>query len=103
MSNEPVQASPDPPTAEVLLANKVGLRARRSVKLTQLAKGFASSVELALDPSGPWTDAKSPVKVMRVKAPQGATLYFRISGPDADWALAAMVGLVERRFDEADG
>jgi phosphocarrier protein HPr len=43
------------------------------------------------------------VKVMRVKAPRGATLYFRISGPDADAALTAMVGLVERRFDEADG
>jgi phosphocarrier protein HPr len=103
MSNEPVQASTDPRTAEVLLANKVGLHARPSVKLTQLAKGFASSVELALDPAGPWTDAKSPVKVMRVKAPQGATLYFRVAGPDADAALNAMVGLVERRFDESDG
>jgi phosphocarrier protein HPr len=103
MSNEPVQASTDPRTAKVLLANKVGLHARPSVKLTQLAKGFASSVELALDPAGPWTDAKSPMKVMRVKARQGATLYFRVAGPDADAALNAMVGLVERRFDESDG
>jgi phosphocarrier protein len=104
MSNKSVGThAADPRTAEVPLINKVGLHARPSVKLTQLAKSFASSVELALDPAGPWTDAKSPVKVMRVKAPRGATLYFRISGPDADAALTAMVGLVERRFDEADG
>jgi phosphocarrier protein HPr len=85
---------------EATLTNAVGLHARPSVKLTQLAKGFASAVEFALDPAGPWTDAKSPVKVMRVKAPTGATLYFRTAGPDAEAALAAMLALVERKFDE---
>jgi phosphocarrier protein len=70
------------------------------VKLTQLAKSFASSIEFALSPEGPWTDAKSPVKVMRVKAPKGAVLHFRTEGEDAPVALAAMVDLVERRFDE---
>ena len=65
------------------LINAVGLHARPSVKLTQLAKTFACRVEIALSAEGPWVDAKSPVKVMRVKAPRGAFLHVRTSGPGA--------------------
>ena len=89
-------------TASALLTNAVGLHARPSVKLTQLAKTFAATVEIALDADGPWIDAKSPVKVMRVKAPQGATLHVRATGDDAAAAAAAVVDLVARKFDEAD-
>jgi phosphocarrier protein HPr len=89
-----------PLTASALLVNPVGLHARPSVKLTQLAKGFAAKIELALAVDGPWTDAKSPVKVMRMKAPQGATVYFRVKGPDGEAALAAMLALVHDGFGE---
>jgi phosphocarrier protein len=88
-------------TASAVLVNPVGLHARPSVKLTQCAKGFAAAIEIALAPDGPWTDAKSPVKVMRVKAPQGAMLYFRVAGPDGAAALAAMLALVHDGFGEA--
>jgi phosphocarrier protein HPr len=87
-------------TASIELTNEVGLHARPSVKLTQLAKTFDASVELALDPDGPWSDAKSPVKVMRVKAPKGAVLHFRTEGIDEEAALKAMVELVAARFGE---
>jgi phosphocarrier protein HPr len=90
-----------PLTASAILVNEVGLHARPSVKLTQAAKRFAATIELALAPDGPWTDAKSPVKVMRVKAPKGATLHFRVTGADAEAALAAMVALVNDGFGEA--
>ena len=90
-----------PLTASAVLVNSVGLHARPSVKLTQCAKGFAAAIEIALAPDGPWTDAKSPVKVMRVKAPQGAMLYFRVAGPDGEAALAAMLALVHDGFGEA--
>jgi phosphocarrier protein len=86
--------------ASAMLANAVGLHARPSVKLTQLAKSFASHVELALHRDGPWVDAKSPVKIMRVKAPKGAMLYFRARGSDARAAIASLVALVDSRFDE---
>src|SRR5438445_3657376 len=89
-----------PLTASAVLVNKVGLHARPSVKLTQCAKGFAAKIELALAPDGPWTDAKSPVKVMRMKAPQGATVYFRVKGLDGEAALAAMLALVHDGFGE---
>ena len=88
-------------TASAVLVNPVGLHARPSVKLTQCAKGFAAAIEIALAPDGPWTDAKSPVKVMRVKAPQGAMLYFRVAGPDGEAALSAVLALVHDGFGEA--
>jgi phosphocarrier protein HPr len=90
-----------PLTASAVLVNPVGLHARPSVKLTQCAKSFAAKIEIALAPDGPWTDAKSPVKVMRVKAPQGAMLYFRVAGSDGDAALAAVLALVHDGFGEA--
>jgi phosphocarrier protein len=90
-----------PLMASAVLVNPVGLHARPSVKLTQCAKSFAAAIEIALAADGPWTDAKSPVKVMRVKAPQGAMLYFRVAGPDAKAALAAVLALVHDGFGEA--
>jgi phosphocarrier protein len=89
-----------PLTASAALVNPVGLHARPSVKLTQLAKSFTATIELALAADGPWTDAKSPVKVMRVKAPRGATLFFRVAGPDGEAALAAILALVHSGFGE---
>ena len=85
-------------TGSALLTNDVGLHARPSVKLTQLAKSFDAHIEFALATTGPWVDAKSPVKVMRFKAAKGETLHFRASGSDAAEALAAIVALVERGF-----
>ena len=87
-------------TGSALLTNAVGRHARPSVKLTQLAKSFTGTVEFAVTPDGTWTDAKSPVKVMRVRAAKGATIHVRTQGPDADAALAAVIGLIQRQFDE---
>jgi phosphocarrier protein HPr len=86
--------------ANTMLTNAVGLHARPSVKLTQLAKAFRANVELALAPEGPWTDAKSPVQVMRVKAARGTVLHVRAEGEDAPDAVAAVMDLVRRKFDE---
>lgn len=86
--------------AHALLTNEVGLHARPSVKLTQLAKRFAATVEIAVAADGPWTDAKSPVKIMRVKAAKGETLYMRANGSDAEEAVRALADLVHRKFDE---
>ena len=89
-------------SASTVLINAVGLHARPSVKLTQLAKRFAGATEFALDPAGPWIDAKSPVKVMRVKAPQGTELHFRTAGENSAEALEALIDLVRRGFDEVE-
>jgi phosphocarrier protein HPr len=89
-----------PAQGAAVLVNDVGLHARPSVKFTQLAKTFAASVEFALSGDGPWIDAKSPVKVMRAKAPKGTMLHFRALGDDAEAAVRAMIALIERRFEE---
>ncbi len=86
--------------AEVTITHAVGLHARPSVKFTKLAKSFAARIELATTQNGPWLDAKSIVKVMAAKAPKGTRLQLRAEGDDADAAIAALVGLVERDFDE---
>jgi phosphocarrier protein HPr len=92
----------DSHAGSALLTNEIGLHARPSVKLTQLAKRFGASIEFALDPAGPWVDAKSPVKVMRYKAAKGTTLHFRTRGADATQALAAILALVQRGFEAED-
>ena len=88
-------------SGSVLLTHEVGLHARPSVKLTKLAKTYAARIELAASEAGPWIDAKSIVKVMATKVPKDTLLHFRAAGPDAAAAVAALIGLVERDFDEA--
>jgi phosphocarrier protein HPr len=85
----------------VIITHDVGLHARPSVKLTKLAKGFSSAVEIAGAPEGPWIDAKSIVKVMAMKARQNSTLFVRATGADAQAAVDAVRGLVIRDFDDA--
>jgi phosphocarrier protein len=87
-------------TGEVVITHAVGLHARPSVKLTRLAKTFGGEIEIAPGGDGPWIDAKSIVKVMAMKAKQGATLHVRACGGGADSAVQAVKSLVERDFDE---
>jgi phosphocarrier protein HPr len=87
-------------TSSAPLINSIGLHARPSVKLTKLAKTFASRIEVSPSETGPWVDAKSIVRVMAVKAAKGAVLHFRATGPDAVTALAALRELVALRFHE---
>jgi len=84
----------------VLMVHEVGLHARPSVKLTKLAKGFSSQIEMAVAPEGPWIDAKSIVKVMATKAPKDTVLHFRARGSDARAAVQALADLVACDFEE---
>jgi phosphocarrier protein len=86
----------------VVLTHEIGLHARPSVKLTKLAKTFQSTIEFGTAPDGPWIDAKSIVKVMGAKVPQGTHLHFRAAGDDADHAVAALIRLVEADFEGAE-
>ena len=88
-------------SGQIVITHAVGLHARPSVKLTKLAKGFHSRIEIAGSEAGPWIDAKSIVKVMAMKAKQGSELMVRASGADAEQAVAAIIDLVRRDFDEA--
>jgi phosphocarrier protein len=91
-----------PALGAIQIEHEVGLHARPSVKLTKLAKKFSSDIEVGLSENGPWIDAKSIVKVMAFKAAKGATLHFRADGGDAAQAVAALIELVKRDFDEGE-
>jgi len=90
-------------TCSATLTNALGLHARPSVKLTRLAKTFASNIEMAAGTEGLWIDAKSIVKVMAVKAAKGVTLRLRANGPDAAEAMAALRALVAEGFADDEG
>ena len=89
--------------SRAVLTHAGGLHARPAIKLTQLAKRFESKVWIALAKDGPWMDAKSIARVMAMKTPFMATLYFAAEGGDADLAASALAKLVESDFaDEHD-
>ena len=87
-------------SAQALITNPTGLHARPCIKLTKIAKASPAQVEIALAPDGPWFNAKSPVKVMGLRAPNGASLYLRASQDGAQSVIDEMLALVGRNFDE---
>ena len=88
------------PSAELVIANKLGLHARASAKLTQLASGFAAEVWLTRN--GRRVNAKSIMGVMMLAAGKGATVTVEAEGEDAAAALAAIGRLIADKFDEGE-
>ena len=93
---------PDAVEGEIVVTHPIGLHARPSVKLTQLAKTYDASIRLRVLGNGEWVDAKSIVRVMAMKVKVGQTLLVQAEGVDATSAVDALVTLVERDFDEQD-
>lgn len=83
------------------LVARDGLHARPSIQVTKLANSLPNLIEIAISPTGPWVDAKSPIQLMRLKAPQGAYVHIRVSGPKAAEALGALLALFDRNFGES--
>jgi phosphocarrier protein HPr len=88
------------PSASVEILNKLGLHARASAKLTQLAGGFKS--EIWISRSGRRVNAKSIMGVMMLAAGKGTTVLIDAEGPDAEQAIAAILRLVGERFGEGE-
>ena len=87
-------------TAEVQIVNRLGLHARASAKLTQLASGFACEIWLARN--GRRVNAKSIMGVMMLAAGKGASLVIEAQGEDAEAAIAALQKLIAGKFDEGE-
>lgn len=86
--------------ARVTVTNPTGLHARPAVKFTQIARGFDAQLRLRAEEGGDWVNARSPNAVMKLKLRGGSVLLLRAEGADAAEAVAALVGFVERNFDE---
>jgi phosphocarrier protein HPr len=81
------------------VTDPTGLHARPAVTLTKLAKTFDATIEIAAASQQQWVNAKSPIAVMKLKAPHGEGLQVRAAGTDAACAVLAIVALVERNFE----
>ena len=85
---------------EVEIINKLGLHARASAKLTQVAGRFAADVWLSRN--GRRVNAKSIMGVMMLAAAKGSTIVIEAEGADEAEAMAAVTQLVAERFGEAE-
>ena len=83
---------------EVEIVNKLGLHARASAKLTQLAAQYQCDVSLAR--SGRKVNAKSLMGVMMLAAGKGSRIVLETDGPDETEALDAIVALIGDYFGE---
>jgi phosphocarrier protein len=87
-------------SAELTIANKLGLHARAAAKLTQIASSFQSEVWLTRNDRR--VNAKSIMGVMMLAAGKGASVTVEADGVDADEAVAAIRELVAGRFGEGE-
>jgi phosphocarrier protein HPr len=85
---------------EAEIINKLGLHARASAKLTQLAAKFES--EIWLSRNGKRVNAKSIMGVMMLAAAKGTTVDIETSGPDEEEAMKALTELIADCFGEGE-
>ncbi|MGB2816456.1 MAG: HPr family phosphocarrier protein [Burkholderiaceae bacterium] len=83
---------------EFRISNKLGLHARPSAQLTQVAGKFASEIYIAKN--GRRVNAKSIMGVMMLAAGPGATVTVDAEGPDEGQAIDAIAALIASRFGE---
>ena len=83
---------------DVEIINKLGLHARPSAKLTQLASSFKSNVFMARN--GRRVNAKSIMGVMMLAAAKGSTITLETDGEDEVEAIDALAGLISSGFGE---
>jgi phosphocarrier protein len=88
------------PRVEAEIVNKLGLHARASAKLTQLAGSFPC--EVWMERNGRRINAKSIMGVMMLAAGKGTKVTVDCEGERADEALEALVALIANRFGEAE-
>ena len=85
---------------ELEIINKLGLHARASAKLTQLAGKFRSEVWMTRNQRR--VNAKSIMGVMMLAAGKGSTVTLEVAGPDQHECLEAIRQLINDKFGEGE-
>ena len=85
---------------DIEIVNKLGLHARASAKLTQLATSF--KCEVNLERNSRRVNAKSIMGVMMLAAGKGATIQIETDGEDEVAAMDGLVGLINDKFGEGE-
>jgi phosphocarrier protein len=87
-------------TKETQIINKLGLHARASAKLTQLAGKFKCEVWMSKGTRR--INAKSIMGVMMLAAGKGSTVSIETDGADEVEAMAALLALIADYFGEGE-
>lgn len=85
---------------DVEIVNKLGLHARASAKLTQLASRFPC--DIFMERNGRRVNAKSIMGVMMLAAGRGSVVTLETSGPQEEEALTALETLINDYFGEGE-
>ncbi len=85
---------------DIEIVNKLGLHARASAKLTQLATRF--KCEVNLERNGRRVNAKSIMGVMMLAAGKGTTIQIETEGDDETDAMNELVTLINDKFGEGE-
>ena len=86
--------------ANAEIIKKLGLHARASAKLTQVASAYGC--EIWLTRNGRRVNAKSIMGVMMLAAGKGSTVIVEAEGADSEQALAAILQLIADKFGEGE-
>jgi len=86
------------PIAETEITNQLGLHARASAKLTQLAGSYPC--EVWMERNKRRINAKSIMGVMMLAAGKGSKVTIETNGERAEEALQAMLALIADKFGE---
>ncbi len=86
-------------TRKIKVLNKLGLHARPSAMLVQVANQFESDL-FAASNGNDEINAKSIMGVMMLAAAQGTTLNFRSVGEDSEQLLDELEKLFQSKFNE---
>ncbi len=89
------------PAREITIINKLGLHARAAAKFVGVAGRYGCSVRVGRTPQS-LVDGKSIMGVMMLAAGKGTTVHLETEGEQAEEALAALVELINNRFDEGE-
>ena len=87
-----------PQQEEIEIVNQLGLHARASAKLTQLAAQYKSEVWLTRN--GRRVNGKSIMGVMMLAAGIGARVQIETTGEDEAGAMTALKQLIADKFGE---
>ena len=82
------------------IINKLGLHARASAKLTQLASQYPCEVWLSRN--GRRVNAKSIMGVMMLAAAKGSTISIETTGEQEQEAMTALLALINNFFGEGE-
>ena len=85
---------------KVKIINKLGLHARASGKLTQLASLFSS--EIFIIKNNKRVNAKNIMDILMLAASMGSEVEIQVSGSDENEAIKQIEKLFKNYFDEGE-